>query len=258
MKVLMVIPEYPPFNIGGGGIVYKNLILYLKRLDIDVTVIWGYYKSDSLLNHVEKYEQNSITFYKIPEIPYPESKPYLRTAMPPNLHGLLAIPKIIKHEKPEIAHLHGYGLPLINIAAFWCHYLRVPYVFTIHGYPKTPEKNSLFNIFWRTYEKVVMQPTLHNAKKITCVSGWLAEDKRLKPFKEKVKVIFNGIDIGKFREFFNKPSIDIKSVLNLPQNSIILCSLGRIAEMKGFQLVIQAMPKLLKEYSSDYRILWQI
>ncbi len=251
MKVLIIVPEYPPYNIGGGGIVYESLAYHLRKLGINVVVIWGYYKSDSLFDRVEKYECNGIIYYKIPEIPYPKSRPYLRTAMPPNLFGLKTIPKIIKHEKPDIAHLHGYGLILINIAAFWCSHFQIPYVFTVHGYPKTPEKSLLFKAFWRTYEKLAIQPTLHNAKMITCISKWLAEDERLKPFKEKVSVIYNGIDIKKFYNIFSKSDINIRSTLGLPRDAIILCSVGRIAEMKGFQLVIQAMPKLLEIYSSN-------
>lgn len=248
----MIIPEYPPHHIGGGGIVYKNLIYHLKTYNMDISVIWGYYKSRSLLNRVEKYKHDDVTFYKIPEIPYPMSNQYLRTAMPPNSFGLMAIPKIIMNEKPDIAHLHGYGLPLMNIAAFWCRHYKVPYVFTIHGYPKTPQKKLLFNILWRSYEKLIMQPTLDNAKIITCVSKWVAKDSRLSTFRsrDKVRVVYNGIDTKEFLEVLDKSGSDIRSILNLPRHSIILCSIGRIAKMKGFQLVIKALPQLLERYSS--------
>lgn len=259
MKVMLVIPEYPPYNIGGGGVVYKNLAYHLKKIGIDVVVMWGFYGSKSLFDKVHKYVEEGIVFYMIPEIPYPKNFPYLKTAMPPNLNGLLSIPKIIRRERPDIIHLHGYGLPFINIVAFWSNIFGIPTIFTIHGYPKTPEKKILSNILWKIYEKTIMKLTLDNAKIITCVSKWLAEDKRLRKYRNKVKIIYNGIDIEKLRELYNKSEsaskINIKEFLGLPSDSVILCSVGRISEMKGFQLVIRALPKLLKVYPHIYYVI---
>lgn len=250
MKIMLIVPEYPPYHIGGGGIVYKNLAEILLDWGHNVVVVWGYYPTNSFFEKVEKYKKGEITFYKIPEIPYPKSMPYLRTAMPPNLNSLIELIKIIKKEKPDIVHIHGYGLIFPVIGAFLCKIFNTPYIFTIHGYPKTPEKNIFVKVFWRLFEKIVMQYVLKNAEAITCVSSWLADDKRVSKFKNKIKIVYNEINIKEFKKKVND-EYDLK----LPENAKILCSIGRISEMKGFHLVIKVLPKLLKKYKNLYYVI---
>ena len=78
MKILLLVPEYPPYHIGGGGIVYENLALHLTKFGQNVVVVWGYYPSASFFDRVEYYEEDKIKFYKIPEIPVLFSKPFLK------------------------------------------------------------------------------------------------------------------------------------------------------------------------------------
>ena len=256
MKILLFTPEYPPYHIGGGGIVYKNLAEFLNDTDNDIVVIWGYYPTGSFLDKVENYEENNIRFYKIPEIPSVPSKPFLRTAMPPNIKGMLTIPKIIKKEKPDIIHFHGYGLPLIVYGAIICGFLKTPYVFTIHGFPMTPENNFISRTLWRIYEQTIMKATLQKAEKITCISKWLKENKRLKPYAEKTIVIYNGINTKKLQNATkNSEHPTLHEKYSLTKNTKILCSVGRISEMKGFHLVIKTIPKLLKIYPSCYYLI---
>jgi glycogen synthase len=87
MKILLAVPEYPPYHIGGGGEVYKNLAENYSKLGHDVVVIYGYYPSKSWFFNIKVYEKNNIKFYQIPEIPHPKNYPFLRTVMPPNLNS---------------------------------------------------------------------------------------------------------------------------------------------------------------------------
>ena len=117
MKILMVVPEYPPDRIGGGGIVYENLAQQYANKGHEVIVIHGNYLTRSWNEKIAKSIQGNIIIYSIPEIPYPQNSPYLRTAMPPTLKTLRQLKVIIQEIKPDIAHLHGYGWPLVTLAA---------------------------------------------------------------------------------------------------------------------------------------------
>jgi len=249
---MLIVPEYPPYNIGGGGIVYENLALNLNKFGHKVTVIWGYYPSSSIFEKITQEEINGIKFFRVPEIPYLKSKPFLRTAMPPNISGLISLPKIIKKEKPDLIHLHGYGLPYITFCSIISHLLNIHYLFTIHGYPKTPEINKVFRIIWNIYDKTLMKSALHHSKKITCVSKWIAEDERLDCFQDKVKVIYNGINQGKFLNKKKNNDINIYKKFHLSENSQLICSVGRISKMKGFHMVINILPKLLNDFPDVY------
>lgn len=255
MKILLVVPEYPPYNTGGGGVVYENLAKGLSSLKNDVIVVWGFHATNSVFTKTDRYEKGNIRFYMVPEIPHPKTKPYLKTAMPPNLFGFMELFEIIKREKPQVANLHGYGHLLINIASFYCKLHKIPYVLTIHGYPRTPEKNILFKILWKFYEMTLMKLTLRNSKKIIFVSRWLMENKSVKNYIKKSKVIYNGIDTDVHQASNQNKLFDIRDKHRLPADSIILFSVGRISKMKGYNLVINALPELITRFPSIFYLI---
>lgn len=252
MKIMIIVPEYPPYHIGGGGIVYKNLAEQLNKFGHDVVVLWGYYSSNSIIEKIRSETIEGIKFIRIPEVPYVKSKPYLRTAMPPNLRSVLSVPHIIKKEKPDIIHLHGYGLLFINFSSIISSIHNIPYIFTIHGYPKTPEINRLTNIIWTFYEKTLMKVTLNKASKITCVSNWIATDGRLCNYKHKVNIIYNGINQDIIKDKNLNIEINLTKKFNLPKNAQIICSVGRISKMKGFHSIIKIIPQLLIDFPNLY------
>lgn len=255
MKVMLFVPEYPPYHIGGGGIVYENIALVLKRLGIDLVVVWGYFPTESIFERPKYYKKNGILFYKIPEIPYIKSLPYLRTAMPPNFHGILAVNQILNKEKPDIIHFHGYGLPFITFGCLLSIIYKIPYVFTVHGFPKSPEDNMIFHLFWNLYQKILMKIILSKSQVITCISKWLRKDERLALYQEKIKIIYNGINIDSYKKFQLLEENTIQKICNIPDKSDVLLSVGRISRMKGFQLVIDVLPRLNKKNRNCYYVI---
>jgi len=246
MKILLGVPEYPPNYIGGGGEVYKNLAENYKKFGHEVVVIYGYYPTKTWYENIKEYTNESgIKFYQIPEMPYPKSMPFFRTAMLPNLKSWWQLKKIILKEKPDVAHLHGYGLIFINIIAGILRKLKIKYIFTIHGYPETQNKsNKMIRLIWNMYIKIIMNRTLKFAEKIIYVSKYVQADKR-NIFPEKSAVIYNGIKFSDFEE--TKENINIRKKYNILKETKILFSLGRISEMKGFQNVIKLIPKFLEQ-----------
>jgi hypothetical protein len=64
MKILLGVPEYPPFNVGGGGEVFKKIAEGFRDAGNEVVVIYGFYGSSSILDSIEYYTQDKIFFYK--------------------------------------------------------------------------------------------------------------------------------------------------------------------------------------------------
>lgn len=241
MKILLGVPEYPPHHVGGGGEVYKALADNYRKLGHEVVVIYGYYPTTSWNEEVEEYiDEQGIKFYQIPEIPYPKSKPFLRTVMPPNLKAWSKLNLIIKNEKPDVAHLHGYGFVLVYLFYKALCRQTIPYVFTIHGYPETQNNSGmLIRLVWNLFEKIMIQPVLRHAKKVTCISKFIQNDPRNITHDNSI-VIYNGISIEDYKNV--KHDIDVRTLHNIPLNALVIFSLGRIAEMKGFQDVIKLLP----------------
>lgn len=246
MKILLIVPEYPPYHVGGGGEVFKNLAENYKKLGHDIVVIYGYYPTISWWEDIREYtDSNDIKFYQIPEIPFPKSIFYLRTAMPPNVNALLKLKNIIKYENPGIVHIHGYGLIFINILADIVKRLEIDYIFTIHGYPeKLNRMNLLARKIWNLYIYFVMNRTLNMAKGITCISNYIKNDKR-NICQNKSITIYNGLCFDEYRNY--ESFINIRKIHHIGDNSLIILSIGRISEMKGFQEVIKLIPKFLEK-----------
>ena len=88
-----------------------------------------------------------------------------------------------------------------------------------------------------------MNKTLKMAEKITCISDYVKNDNR-NIYKKKSVTIFNGLNFCDYQNVEN--TIDIRKIHNIDKDTIIILSVGRLSEMKGFQEVIKLMPSLLK------------
>ena len=248
--VLMIAPEYPPHNIGGGGVVVQNIARELSRKGYKVVVVAGYYKSKSLLEKpwIEKDEDRYIIW--LPLVLTPKNLPYLDTVMPPNIYSTIILFKILKGVKRLrncVVHLHGYGHLLVDYAALLLRVFRKPYILTIHGIPKSPLYlgKRLLKYTFLLYTKLIGRKTVKGATKVTAISRAIAKEAVAYGARpNQIVVIPNGIDPNyainvKQGEFRKKYGIQL-------DKKIILC-IGRLHPRKGFQYVIAAMPHILRE-----------
>jgi len=241
MKILLGLAEYPPYNIGGGGVVFANLVREYRRQGHEVVVIYGYYPTKSWVEPITVAAESGTVFYRIPEIPYPKQFPFMKTVMPPNPVVWRKIDKIIREQRVDIAHLHGYGHLIIDKIARVCRAQNVPYLFTNHGFPKIPEeKGGLIKLLWNIYERRIGYFLPKNAGIITCVSKYTASE--YGP-DVKVEVVPNGIYLS-YRPA-GKTAIELlKKRYGLTSGDVVYVSVGRITRYKGFQDVVKALPKL--------------
>ncbi len=248
MKILLGVPEYPPYTVGGGGEVYKNLAYQYNKAGHEVVVFYGYYPTKSFFESIEvSVNAGGVKFYKIPEIPCPKKFPFLRTALPPLPGSWLKLKKLIKKEDFDVAHFHGYGYSLVTILSKIAKSLGIPYVFTLHGYTESQKKQVwLVQKIWSFYEQKALQKVLKNAYKLTSVSDFIKKDARnFRP--EDTEVIFNGIDTV-LLDLPKQKNLDIRKEHNVDPKTKIIFSLGRIEETKGFQLVVEGiLPKFLEK-----------
>ena len=250
MKILLGVPEYPPYNIGGGGLVYEALANHYRDLGHDVTVLYGFYPTKSIFDRTKSYTDKKIKFHQIPLIPYPKKMPFLRGIMPPNLAGFIKMVRVVIKQRPDVVHLHGYGQVFVNMLAIFLKLLKIPYLLTFHGYSDTQNSaGKVVKISWNIYDKLFNSFTIRGARRITCISKFICDDKR-NIGKSKSVVINNGFDFSIYDNI--KTEIDIKKKHNLPQNATTILSIGRISKMKGFQLVVEKLPELIKNGLNPY------
>jgi glycosyltransferase involved in cell wall biosynthesis len=125
-------------------------------------------------------------------------------------------------------------------------FLEKPHVFTYHGF--APVRT------WRNYRQRLKMidhrmgtffALRSRVDEIITVSHYLKEElvKRYFVKKEKIHVVYNGVDTERFNPEVD--GSDTRKFYKLGKRPVVLY-LGRLAPYKGVQFMIQAIPKVLK------------
>jgi glycosyltransferase involved in cell wall biosynthesis len=235
VKVVQVIPEFPPPLIGGGGYHVYNLSKELVRRGVDVTVFTLNVGNTFLLKktevetHFGKAKVFRVPASYIPKTTYP---------IAPKL-----IPLLLK-ENPDIIHAHGYQVFTTDAALTVSKIKKIPLVLTLHGFPRGFDK-----LTHRAHFNLIGKETLKRAKKIISVSRMVAHEFRVIGVpKEKIAIIPNGVDLEEYKQL---PIGDLfRKRLDIKENEKVVLTIGRLEKIKGFQYLIKALPSIIKEVGS--------
>lgn len=142
----------------------------------------------------------------------------------------------------DIIHAHGYGYFTSDTSSLVSFIRKKPLVLTTHGFfPASKPVNPLLQEAYVTFSRLWL---LKRVSKLICVSRADAMHYKKLIDSSKVTVISNGIDIecwsqlpkqGKFRAMFES-------------KGPVIVSMGRITHVKGYQYLIQATPRILKDF----------
>ncbi|NIM90463.1 MAG: glycosyltransferase [Candidatus Aminicenantes bacterium] len=164
-----------------------------------------------------------------------------------DLKTLFKIYDFLRKEKFDIVHTHTSkagllgrlaaklaGVPII---------VHTPHGHVFFGYFK-PAKTKIF-IF---LEKLASRIT----DKIVALTDREKDDYRL--FKttpeEKAVVINSGVDLNRFKELSFTEKQSFKKELGLPENALIVGTVGRLAPVKGQEFLIEAVKNIIPKYPS--------
>jgi phosphatidylinositol alpha-1,6-mannosyltransferase len=207
MKTLLFTLEYPPFH-GGVANYYGSLVKYWPKPD-----------EISVLNN----NDGRLINKKLPLLKWPPA--------------YFILHKKIKQEK--IQHiLVGQILPLGSVAYLVSKTVKIKYSVFLHGMDLS---FAIINL----RKKWLAGKILKNADKIICINSYVAEMARqaFPDIKHKIIIVNPGVD-GHIMH--NAQNItQLKEKYNL-ENKIVLLSVGRLVKRKGFDMVIKAMPAVLK------------
>jgi len=163
--------------------------------------------------------------------------PYLRSVVPANPSATMSLARDLKHWRPDVAHLHGYGYAFIDLAGLLLRRDGIRYVFTIHGVPQTPRKRGFITrSAYAAYVAVGASRTANGSAAITAVSRAVAAE-----FggRRSITVVPNGIAPL-------PPSSDtgvrqLSASLGLEPGVPILAAAGRLSVSKGFDRLVGAL-----------------
>lgn len=238
MRLLLITPEYPPHNIGGGGVAMKNLVHALLNYDVSVTVVSGYYKSDSFNGASWSDESNSHELYYLPMVKNFLNAPLFTTRMPASSNSVKFLKEMLLEKKFDCAIVMG-GFEPFSVQMSWeLKKKGVPYFVDVQGFPEEHQYSSLINFIFRQYKKFILHNYFLNSQRVIVTSDHMLPE-------YQPAIIPNGIFID---EFAKVTPIDLHSEFSIPANSKILVSVGRLHSQKGFQHVIPAVNSLKNVY----------
>jgi glycosyltransferase involved in cell wall biosynthesis len=163
-----------------------------------------------------------------------------------NFSLILRLSRIIKEN--EIGIVHGQGVRAEFYARLASRLVgKSKYVSTIampvEGFDVGPVRKKIYSLFDRFSEKFV--------DRFLVVSDVL-RDKMIRGRgipAEKVIRIYNGIEVDHYLPQDQSRSRErIRNEFNIGGDSLFIAAVGRLVWQKGFEHLVQAMPKLLKQF----------
>jgi len=244
MKILFTTESYYP-NIDGGAVAQHNLAQELKKRGHNVGIIAP---GHSYRNIIEKDNGTTIYRTKAVKLPFYMNSRYYFSPFP-----FFEVRRIIKEFNPDIINLCS-PYPVSICAMLWAKKYNIPIIGSIHILPQnmlTPFFNlRIYDILKEyTWRYLVYFFNLLDLVTIPTKAGLNMYIKR--GLKTDITPISNGLKTEVFNPSNNGEYL--KKRFNLPDKKIVLFT-GRINEEKNLDVLIKAIPHVVKKIDSHFLI----
>ena len=252
MRSLEVSQDFPDAFYPNRGIFVKQAIDAVYRAGVDVVVVSPRAKAIPIKGfpnyHFSKIpiiEERDYTIHH-PRYIYPVPKRFLYRFAGPS-YGFHAGEYILDNiKKTDVIHAHfpypdGYGM--LKVKERW----GVPLV--VH------ERGGYIYATGKAYPSIrkMHMETLEKADRIVAVSHDTRNEYiTLGVPEEKIEVVPNGVNLDRF---YPMEKSEARSALGLPEDRPIVLFAGYLRPRKGVQHLIEAVPKLVREYNALFVLL---
>ncbi|MBD3179742.1 MAG: glycosyltransferase [Candidatus Latescibacteria bacterium] len=157
---------------------------------------------------------------------------------------ILSLARLIRKGHFDLLHLHNTPGNIWGTPAHWMARSRIPIVRTEHGF--------LFHSRYPAIYKYMYLPFSKRSARIICVCDELRDtlSARFPSIREKFVTIRNGIPIGDFQGL---PDIArCRDLFSLPQDSLIIGTVGRLSAEKNQMELIMAFRELSSSERNCY------
>ena len=175
----------------------------------------------------------------IREIKTRKLSPIEHAIVPPNPSDLR---KVFRNERFDVIHAHHAFTPTALLSLSVAKELGIPSVLTNHSISVASSSDTL----WSSMSHILfpLRKYINEADRVIAVSEAAAEFISRFLERKEICVIPNGVDVSKFsQEEYPDPGLISQDTGDYPK----IFSVGRLSFRKGFHLLIEAMPNILKE-----------
>ena len=218
MKVLFLTTH---LDVGGISTYVVTLAKNLQRSGVDVIC------ASAGGRLVSELERSGIVHYEIP----------IRTKNELHLKLLFAFFKILEIiDKNDITHVHSHTRVSHVVGAFVHKVRTIHYVTTCHGFYKRRILRRLFPA-WGDRVIAISYP----------IREHLVND--FKVSKVKTALVYNGVDASKFNvNLLPSDREELRRYYGIGQEGLIIGGISRLAQVKGYQYLVHALPSVLEKY----------
>lgn len=249
MKICLLTHTFPRFNGDSAAPFMDGVAESLCQKNNEVFVLTPY---SPLFKNIERKPYKIITYkYILPKclhllgysktLTNDKKIPLVNLLISPLLYlfGFIALLRLIKKEKIDLISAH-WILPNGFIASVASLLTGIPVVSTLPGSDVyMAQKNLVF--------KLMVRFAAFISKGITSNSPELLHDlQQLGVDSKKFSTIIYGVDPFKFYPNY-KNRQDLRKRLNIVEDAIIILSVGRLVEKKGFKYLVEAASLILQK-----------
>lgn len=212
IKKLKVLHALPDLSGGGAEKIVVDILLNLDQNKFELFLLL-FKKNNLALDLKDRLIKKGVTIIEL-------KKRFLI-----DLINLYWIYKHLKKIKLDICHTHlGADLYVRLVARI----LKVPYIIsTQHNI------NHLESFFQKFYKKLTLKKDIVTIAVSNTVKNNIIKRYSLK--KDKIKVIYNGVDLNYFKT---------SKIISKIKDKLVLGSLGRLNQQKDYHFLIKALAKL--------------
>jgi len=217
MKILMLTTD---LSVSGVSTTVIGIACRLSKLGMDVVCASGGGEMAYILG------REGIAHYVLP----------IRTKNglhPKILFSALKLVEVIRRERVELVHAHTHVAQIAAQVA--CLLTRIPFVTTDHTFHRHRGLRRLFP-FWGEHVIAVSEPIRES----------LVNDLRVS--KSRVTCIPDGVDTEHFQPLTEADRKDMREFYKLPREDLVIGSVSRLVETKGYQYLFEALPGVLSRY----------
>ena len=164
--------------------------------------------------------------------------------------SIIKINKLIKKYNPDIIYVHSSkGGALGRIANI---ITRKPIIYNPHGWAFNMEVSKLKKLVYRIIERELAKITdyiitISDQEKKSALVNKICNE-------EKLKVIFNGIDIEEY-DRWKANSCNFREKYSIPKDAIVFGMVGRISKQKAPDIFIKVAAKIKEQIQNSFFVI---
>jgi len=251
VKVLMLSWEFPPLVTGGLGRHVAELAPALAQNGVEVHVVAPHVNPP---HQREKLHPKLMVHWVDNAVVDPTADIYTRAVATNELLDARATELWDEFEGFDLIHAHDWLVGIAAIELKLRH--KCPLVATIHATERGRWRNAtLPNQLSKNIDAVERNLTFEAWRVIACSRYMVSELKWLFALpSDKLDMIPNGITMAQV-DRFSPTELAIFRARYAPPDAPLIFSVGRLVYEKGFHVLLQAMPRVLKEFPAAKLVL---